>query len=277
MTQDANLSVPSTFTAADPLSPALQRPEASTTGISMDVGDVEVKLTRKARKRKGYEASAAYEERHARQHHITSQKRLAHSIGANSLQITADNPYSLLPKAYNGASGSGGQKLKDEIKVLHNNTTFRLAMLKTFMAIPYRQVLSEVVLWRPQLMALVCSRPRSVVHVYGRDKALVALRTFRHSKMDAAYMADLMRSVDKLATSCRVKEGGQLHGRGQFAQMIIGWNHGMGERENVSLRLPFVFLRMGSKMSPRCHTALQITYVIKKILMNFLHQIQLNC
>jgi hypothetical protein len=261
----------------DPLLPALPPcPEASTASITTEVGNVEVKLTRKARKRKGYEASSRYEERRAHQHRVTSQKRLAQSIGANSLQVSGDNSYALLPKSYNGASGSGGETLKDEIDLLCSNTAYRLTMLKTFRAIPYRQVSYEVILLRPQLTAIFCSRPRSVVHVYSLDKALVALRTFRHSKMDAAYMVDLMRRVDKLATSCRVKEGRKLHHRGQFAQMLIGWNHGMGEAGNVLLLPTFLFLHMGSKVSPRCHTALQFITVIKSILMNFLLQIQSN-
>jgi hypothetical protein len=81
-----------------------------------------------------------------------------------------------------------------------------------------------------------------VVHVYCCDKVLVALRTFRHRGMGQAYMVDLMRCVDKLATSCHVKE--YSHHRGEFAQMRIGWNHGMGEGENASLPPMFPLLNM---------------------------------
>lgn len=77
-------------------------------------------------------------------------------------------------------------------------------------------------------------RPRSPVLIYDRDKALVAVRSFRHREMDAAYMVDFMRQVDKLASSCKVPEPTKPHKRGRFAQMLIGWNHGMGEGQNVS-------------------------------------------
>lgn len=70
--------------------------------------------------------------------------------------------------------------------------------------------------------------------IYDREKVLVAMRSFRHRDMDAAYMVDLMREVDKLASSCKVPEPTKPHKRGSFAQMLIGWNHGMGEGDNVS-------------------------------------------
>jgi hypothetical protein len=92
-----------------------------------------------------------------------------------------------------------------------------------------------MLLLRAQRIATEQYRPRGVVRVYGRDKALVAVRTFRHKAMDGAYMVDLMQCVDKLATSCGIKEPGHPHQRGSFAQIRIGWNHGMGEGENVSL------------------------------------------
>jgi hypothetical protein len=92
----------------------------------------------------------------------------------------------------------------------------------------------------------VLNRPHTVVHVYGHDKALLALRAFRHSEMDAAYMVDLMRCVDKLATSCCVKEAQELHGRGNFPQMLIGWNHGKGTGKNVSLLPTFAFPLQGA-------------------------------
>lgn len=96
------------------------------------------KLSRKARKRKAYKASAGHKERRARERHVTSQKRLANSIAANSVQVTTHDSYSLLPKSSNRASGSRSQSLKGEIDLLLNNPTFRLAILKTFRVIPYR-------------------------------------------------------------------------------------------------------------------------------------------
>lgn len=60
--------------------------------------------------------------------------------------------------------------------------------------------------------------------------------------MGAAYMADLMQSVDRLATRCKIAEPARPHTRGNFAQLRIGWNHGMGEADNVSQRLIFAML-----------------------------------
>jgi hypothetical protein len=92
----------------------------------------------------------------------------------------------------------------------------------------------------------VLSRLCTVAHVYGHDKALLALRMFCHSKMDAAYMADLMRCVDMLAMSCHVNKAGKPDGRGDFPQMLIGWNHGKGMGKNVSLLPTFAFPLQGA-------------------------------
>jgi hypothetical protein len=95
------------------------------------------RLAPNARKWKAYEASSAGKARRARQHHLASQKRLAESIATKSIQVTTPNSYTLLPKSYSGASGSRSFSLKDEIDLLHDNLTFRHALLKTFRAIPY--------------------------------------------------------------------------------------------------------------------------------------------
>jgi hypothetical protein len=94
-------------------------------------------LTSKAKKRKAYQASSAGKARRAHQHRLASQKRLAESIATQSVQVATPNSYSLLPKSSSGASGSRSQSLKDEIELLRNNPTFRLAILKTFRPIPY--------------------------------------------------------------------------------------------------------------------------------------------
>jgi len=96
-----------------------------------------VTLTSKARKWKAYQASPAGKAQRAHQHHLASQKRLAESIATKSVQVVMPNSYSLLPKSSSGASGSRSQSLKDEIELLRNNPTFRLAILKTFCPIPY--------------------------------------------------------------------------------------------------------------------------------------------
>lgn len=99
-------------------------------------------------------------------------------------------------------------------------------------------------------------RPRGVVRVYGCDKALIAVRTFCHRAMDAAYMADLMHCVDKLVTLCKIKEPGYQHQRGNFAQIRIGWNHGMGEGDNVSfLGMLHCLQLMSCAFLIRCHIA----------------------
>ena len=64
------------------------------------------------------------------------------------------------------------------------------------------------VIMRAQPIVTEQYRPCGLVHVYGCDKALVAIRTFHHKVMDARYMVDLMQCVDKLAASCGIKEPG---------------------------------------------------------------------
>ena len=243
--------------------------------MALEAHNSDEKLTRKARKRKAYEASPAGKARRARQHHLASQKRLAESIASKSIPVTAPNSYGLLPKSCNGASGSRSQSLKDEIDLLRNNPTFRLALLKAFRAIPYMQVPYNAIM-RTQLIAADPYRPRGVVCVFRDDKALVAVRTFHHSAMDATYMVDFMQCVDKLATSCQIKEPGYRHQRGNFAQIRIGWNHGMGEGDNVSWLLMLSFSRLRSNASPRYHIAWVFILIINSILMNFLGRRRFN-
>lgn len=72
------------------------------------------------------------------------------------------------------------------------------------------------------------------MQVYSSDNALSDVRTFRHKGMDAAYMEEFMINLDRLATSCAITEPAHPHQRGNFAQLRFGWNHGMGEADNVS-------------------------------------------
>lgn len=76
-------------------------------------------------------------------------------------------------------------------------------------------------------------RPRSVIRLYDAEGRLAGLRAFRHKDMDQHFMADLMLRVDALASGCKVKEPTGAHKRGKFANMRIGWSHGMGENQNV--------------------------------------------
>jgi len=94
--------------------------------------------------------------------------------------------------------------------------------------------------------------------------------------MDAMYMVDLMQCVDKLATSCGIKEPVHPHQRGNFAQMRIGWNHGMGEAENVSLLPMLSFLRVRSKVSPRCRIAYAFILITSSTSKNFSRQSPLS-
>jgi hypothetical protein len=111
-----------------------------TTAATSEATEADGNLTRKVKKRKRYEASAGAKERRAHQHHLASQQHLARSIAANSVQVVTQNSSALLPKSFNGASGSRSQVLRDEVALLRSNTAFRLAMLKSFRAIPYRWI-----------------------------------------------------------------------------------------------------------------------------------------
>ena len=124
----------------DTTCPYPDAPPTMAASMALEAHNSDERPARKARKRKAYEASPSGNVRRAGQHHLASQKRLAESIASKSVQVTAPNSYSLLPKSYNGASGSRTQSLKDEIDLLRNNPTFRLAVLKAFRAIPYTSV-----------------------------------------------------------------------------------------------------------------------------------------
>jgi hypothetical protein len=51
--------------------------------------------------------------------------------------------------------------------------------------------------------------------------------------MTSEFMERLMRSVDDLATAVKLKVPLQVHTRGSFAQILMGYKHGMGNAENV--------------------------------------------
>lgn len=73
-----------------------------------------------------------------------------------------------------------------------------------------------------------------MIRLYDVHGKLAGLRAFRSKDMDQQFMVDLMLRVDALAVGCKVKEPSVLHKRGNFANMRIGWSHGMGENQNVS-------------------------------------------
>lgn len=73
--------------------------------------------------------------------------------------------------------------------------------------------------------------------------------------MDATYMVEFMRCIDTLAASLKVAEPTEAHSRGEFAQIRIGWNHGMGEGKNVRVSHPLISV-LRTELYYRCHIAL---------------------
>jgi hypothetical protein len=46
--------------------------------------------------------------------------------------------------------------------------------------------------------------------------------------MDECFMERLVRRIDEFITACGVQSPSERHARGDFAQVLFGYNHGMG-------------------------------------------------
>jgi hypothetical protein len=68
---------------------------------------------------------------------------------------------------------------------------------------------------------------------------LFGLRPFPHHLMTREFMVRLMRRVDTLALAVGAALPRKPHTRGEFAQILLGYKHGMGNAENV--RMPVLF------------------------------------
>lgn len=63
---------------------------------------------------------------------------------------------------------------------------------------------------------------------------LFGLRAFPHHAMTCEFMTWLMRQVDALVVAIGVTLPEKPHARGEFAQILLGYKHGMGNAENAS-------------------------------------------
>jgi hypothetical protein len=61
----------------------------------------------------------------------------------------------------------------------------------------------------------------------------IGLRAFRDHRMDERFMERFVRQIDEFVQACKMKLLPTQHLRGSFAQAIFGYNHGMGEGNNV--------------------------------------------
>jgi hypothetical protein len=52
--------------------------------------------------------------------------------------------------------------------------------------------------------------------------------------MTSGYMMQLMHRIDSLVSALGIQAPEQPHARGSFAQLLLGYKHGMGNNENVS-------------------------------------------
>ena len=51
--------------------------------------------------------------------------------------------------------------------------------------------------------------------------------------MDERFMEQLVREIDEFVAACGIQPPAEKHGRGDFAQAVFGYNHGMGAGEQA--------------------------------------------
>jgi len=51
--------------------------------------------------------------------------------------------------------------------------------------------------------------------------------------MDECFMEQLVRRIDEFVTACGIQPPFEKHARGDFAQAVFGYNHGMGAGEQA--------------------------------------------
>jgi hypothetical protein len=52
--------------------------------------------------------------------------------------------------------------------------------------------------------------------------------------MDERFMEQLVRRIDEFVTACGIQPSFEKHARGDFAQALFGYNHGMGAGKQAS-------------------------------------------
>lgn len=62
-------------------------------------------------------------------------------------------------------------------------------------------------------------------------------------------MERLVQRIDAFANACRVRVPEMKHKRGAFAQAILGYNHGIGEGDNVSKLASYFNLHSRNELS----------------------------
>jgi hypothetical protein len=75
---------------------------------------------------------------------------------------------------------------------------------------------------------------RRVTDLRDRDGIRFGLRAFRDRRMDERFMEQLVRRIDEFVTACGIQPALENHARGDFAQVMFGYNHGMGAGNQAS-------------------------------------------
>ena len=134
-------SLPSPFPASYPFDPDSE-PEAECSDAplaraTLQTAGASAKLSRRAKKRKAYDASESGKQRRAIQHHVTSQWHLELRLKANSVQMSMQLCFGALPKGSTSASGSRASAVKEEVDLLCHDYAYRRFLLQGFRITPY--------------------------------------------------------------------------------------------------------------------------------------------
>lgn len=73
----------------------------------------------------------------------------------------------------------------------------------------------------------------SVADFRDRDGIRFGLRAPHNHNMDERFMEQLVRQIDEFVTACGIQPPSEAHARGDFAQALFGYNHGMGAGKQV--------------------------------------------
>jgi len=156
---------------------------------------------------------------------------LAHTKTTTTAQMRVDS----LPKTCSLLGGSCQHANKDCESDLCNNPVYFCKALRSLHPVPYEYAcLIAMSISEKVVSYTFCSYSQHrVADFRDVDGIQFGLCSFRDRHMDEHFMECLVWWIDDFVTSCGIQAPLGSHKRGLFAQVIIGYNHGMGEGCNV--------------------------------------------
>jgi len=172
------------------------------------------KLSRKKKDRLKYRAKESVKEARRLKRMGDSQRRLKERFHATKVTVLASPSVMKLPRSQFGFTGS-----------LAHDHRAAAERLKTD-ARHFDRVMQSL---RPIAFDASLRAPTEFRDSHG---ILFGLRAFRDQRMTPNFMMRLMCQIDALVSAVGLRLPREPHARGNFAQMLLGYTHGMGNARN---------------------------------------------